>query len=84
MLLPDIRFVPFESGATEKDLIEYMSANYEESTFLVYLRCRYEHEKLWEYIIDACCLCNSNDILWMNDWFEGQQHVEYLGITQIN
>lgn len=82
-ILPGIKFVPFQNGATEKDLVEYMSAHYNESIFLVHLRCRYEHEKRWEYITDACCLCNFDDILWLNDWYEGQQYIEYLGITQM-
>lgn len=82
-ILPDIKFVPFQDDTTEKDLVEYMKSHYEENIFLVHLRCRYEHEKQWEYITDACCLCNFNDILWLNDWYEGQQYVEYLGITQM-
>lgn len=82
MILPDIKFVSLKPDATEKDLIEYMAAHYEEHVFLVHLRCRYEHEKQWEYITDACCLCGSDDILWLSDWHEGQQRVEYLGITQ--
>ena len=82
-ILPDIKFVPLQTGTTEKDLVEYMKAHYEESIFLVHLRCRYEYEKQWEYITDACCVCNFDDVLWMSDWHEGQQHVEYLGITQM-
>lgn len=83
MILPDIKFVPFQSGTTEKDLIEYMATHWEEHIFLVHLRCRYKHEKQWEYITDACSLCGFDDILWLHDWFEGQEYVEYLGITQM-
>lgn len=43
--LPDIEFVPFQPNVTEKDLVEYMSTHYDESVFLVHLRCRYEHDK---------------------------------------
>ena len=82
-ILPDIKFVPFQDDVTEKDLMEYMITHYEEEIFLVHLRCRYEHEKQWQYITDACCLCGFDDILWLNDWYEGQQYVEYLGITQM-
>ena len=82
MILPDIKFVPFQAGTTRKDLIEYMATHWEEDIFLVHLRCRYKHEKQWEYITDACCLCGDG-ILWLHDWFEGQQYVEYLGITQM-
>lgn len=82
IVLPDIKFVSFKFSATEKDLIRYMNTRYE-GIFLVYLRCRYKHEKQWEYITDACCLYNGDDILWMSDWHEGQEYVEYLGITQM-
>ena len=83
MILPNIKFVPF-NGKTLDDLVNYMQEHTNEHVFLVYLRCRYEHEDKWEYITDACCLCNYDDILWMSDWHEGQEYVEYLGITQIS
>ena len=38
IILPDIKFMPFKVGTTEKDLIEYMATHYEESIFLVHLR----------------------------------------------
>lgn len=83
MPLPDIKFVPLQSGTTEKDLVEHLMTHYDESVFLVQLRCRYEHENTWEYITDACSLVNFDEILWLHDWYEGQQHVEYLRITQM-
>lgn len=83
MILPDIKFVPFKEGVTQEDLVEYMQTHTDEHVFLVHLRCRYKHEDKWEYITDACCLYNFDDILWMTDWHEGQEYVEYLGITQM-
>ena len=83
MILPDIEFIP-PRGMTVDDLVNYMQEHTDESVFLVHLRCRYEYEDKWEYITDACCLKNFEDVLWMNDWWEGQEYVEYLGITQIN
>ena len=83
MILPNIKFVPFKEGTTQEDLVEYMQTHTDEHVFLVHLRCRYKHEDKWEYITDACCLCNFDDILWMTDWHEGQEYVEYLGITQM-
>lgn len=82
MLLPEIKFVPLPPGMSQDDLFEYMVAH-GDGTFLVYLRCRYEGQKQWEYLIEACCSCGFSDVLWMSDWWEGQQHVELLGITQI-
>ena len=83
VVLPDMKFMPLKYDTTEKDLIEYMATHYEENVFLVHLRCKYENEKEWRYITDACSLCNFDDILWLHDWYEGQQHIEYLGITQM-
>ena len=83
MILPDIKFIPLQ-GMTVDDLVNYMQEHTDEHVFLVHLRCRYEYGKEWEYITDACCLKNFEDVLWMNDWWEGQEYVEYLGITQIN
>ena len=83
MSLPNIKFIPFK-GATVNELVNYMQEHTDEHVFLVHLRWQYEYEKEWEYITDACSLCNFDDILWMTDWHEGQQYVEYLGITQMN
>ena len=82
--MPDIIFVPLAKGTTKEDIINHMACHADERIFLVYLRCKYSYEKEWEYIIDACCIEGSNDILWLHDWWEGQDDVEYLGITQIS
>lgn len=84
MILPNIKFTPFKQGATQEDLVEYMQTRTNEFVFLVFLRCRYKYEDKWTYITDACSLCGFDDILWMTDWYEGQEYVEYLGITQMN
>ena len=82
MNLPEISFVPLQSNTLE-GLISQMQKNIFDTPFLVHLRCRYENENEWEYITDACCLENFEDVTWFSDWWEGQEHVEYLGITQI-
>ena len=84
MILPNIKFTSFKQGATQEDLVEYMQSRTNEFVFLVFLRCRYKYEDKWTYITDACSLCGFDDILWMTDWHEGQEYVEYLGITQMN
>lgn len=81
--MPYIKFMPLSKGTTNEEIVEYMDCHTEEGIFLIYLRCKYKCDKEWEYIIDACCLEGSNDILWLHDWWEGQEDVEYLGITQI-
>lgn len=85
MFLPEIKFVPLPPGMSQYDLANYMEnqTNEMNQEFLVYLRCKYEGESQWEYLIEACCPCGFRDVLWLSDWWEGQQHVELLGITQI-
>lgn len=52
---------------------------------IVFLRCRYSGETKWEYLTECCCPCypNNRDIMWFNDWYEGQQEVEYLAVYYI-
>lgn len=80
--IPSIEFVRLKDGITEQELNEYMFTTCD-CSFLVYLRCKYEHETEWEYLIEAATGDFSGSIFWLNDWFEGQQDVEYLAITKI-
>lgn len=82
MNLPEISFVPLQKNDLVT-LTNYMKQHDDERVFLVYLRFRYEHETQWEYFITAGCLYEFDQIIWFDDWWEGQEHVEYLGITQI-
>ena len=50
----------------------------------MYLRCKYSHQTEWEYLIEGCDLYDQNDIIWRNDWDEGQQYVEYLGVAVVD
>lgn len=81
--MPKIKFIKLDNVTTEKDLLKHMdpAASY---NYLVFLRCKYASDKKWEYLIEACSYCGFDDILWLNDWYEGQQYVEYLGITKID
>lgn len=83
MCLPGIKFNTLNEGVTEKNVAEIMMSHPETNAFLVFLRCKYEHETEWEYLTEACSLYNYDDIIWLNDWHEGQENVEYLGITEI-
>lgn len=64
---------------------EYMCENYA-SNFLVYLRYRYNTDTFkedWQYAVEAACGCDHDGrICWLNDWWEGQQDVEFLAITK--
>lgn len=81
--MPKINFEPLLNHS-EDALLEKVWSNTSVSSFLVYLRCKYSHETKWEYLIECCGLYNADDIIWFNDWYEGQQDIEYLGIAIIN
>ena len=83
MEMPKINFEPLLDNS-EDYFFEKVWSNTLASCFLVYLRCKYSHQTKWEYLIECCSLCNFDDILWLNDWYEGQQDIEYLGIAAIN
>ena len=38
----------------------------------------------WEYLIECCGLYGADDVIWFNDWYEGHQDVEYLGVAVID
>lgn len=52
-----------------------------QAAFIVTLRCKYKNESKWEYLSESCALCNFDDVIWLNDWHEGQEDVEYLYIA---
>lgn len=83
MKMPKINFEPLLNNS-EDALLERIHNNSCASCFLVYLRCKYSHQTEWEYLIECCSLYNRDDIMWFNDWYEGQQDIEYLGIAVID
>lgn len=83
MEMPKINFEPLPNNSRDT-LLKKLHENSVASCFLVYLRCKYKHELEWEYLIECCGLYNFDDIMWFNDWYEGQQDIEYLGIAVID
>lgn len=81
--MPKINFEPLLNNSKDSFLKKVLS-NTSASCFLVYLRCKYSHETKWEYLVECCDLYNFDDIIWFNDWYEGQQDIEYLGIAIID
>lgn len=78
---PNIRFVPLE-GNTEDDLITELKKHAcENLTWLVWLRYKHHFEKKWTYAVEACCIDINYSIIWFNDWWEGQEDVEYLAVS---
>lgn len=68
----------------EKYISTRMTEHYD-GAWIIYLRYKYEYESIWTY----ACECanpgypNEYDICWLNDWWEGQQDVEYIAMTEI-
>ena len=81
--LPLIGFMHLKKGTTEQELNEYM-INADDCSFLVYLRYRYEGDTEWEYSAEAAACSFNGNICWLNDWWEGQQEVEYLAISKLS
>ena len=80
--IPKINFIPLKQCITDDELNEYM-VNSDDTNFLIYLRCKYKTDKEWEYLVEAATCGFDDGIVWLNDWDEGQQDVEYLAITKI-
>lgn len=81
--IPSIEFVRLKKGMTESELYDYMAEN-DDGGFLVYLRYKYDFEKEWDYSIECASYdCCRDAVCWLNDWYEGQQNVEFLAISKL-
>ena len=81
--IPSIEFVRLKKGITEEELYDYMAEN-DDGGFLVYLRYKYDFEKEWDYSIECASYdCCRDAVCWLNDWYEGQQNVEFLAISKL-
>ena len=83
MKISKINFEPLLNHS-EDALLERVYGNQTASCFLVYLRCKYSYQTEWEYLIECCGLYRADDVIWFNDWYEGQQDIEYLGVAVID
>lgn len=81
--IPSIEFVRLKKGMTDSELNDYIAEN-DDYSFLVYLRYKYDFEKEWTYSTE-CAAWNAYEdaVCWLNDWYEGQQKVEYLAISKL-
>lgn len=81
--IPSIEFVRLKKGMTASELYDYMEEN-DDDSFLVYLRYKYDFEEEWDYSIECASYdCCRDTVCWLNDWYEGQQNVEYLAISKL-
>lgn len=81
--IPSIEFVRLKKGMTDSELNDYIAEN-DDYSFLVYLRYKYDFEKEWTYSAECAAWNACEDcVSWLNDWYEGQQNVEYLAISKL-
>lgn len=81
--IPSIEFVRLKKGITEEELNDYIAEN-DDDSFLVYLRYKYDFEEEWTYSTECAAWNGCEDtISWLNDWYEGQQNVEFLAISKL-
>ena len=63
--------------------VEKLTEN-DDYSFLVYLRYKYDFEEEWTYSTECAAWNACEDcVSWLNDWYEGQQNVEYLAISKL-
>lgn len=82
--LPETKWfnIPCNNQTDAELFIEnYMSNNYNTGTWLIYLRYKYDYEKEWTYSIEAADCGFPIGLTWFNDWWEGQQDVEYIAMS---
>lgn len=86
MATPDLTFVPLEDR-TENGLFRYIAEREKEgyTCFLVHVRDRYDINPHWSHSIEFAFIDweNPNALVWEKDWYEGQQHVEYISVCCI-
>lgn len=57
--------------------------------FLVWMRKRYECDPVWEYsrellLFEGVSLDGKPQYAWLNDWYEGQEEVEFLAVADLD
>lgn len=69
----------------ENVLIEKILNHPECDCFVVYLKYKYDYEEEYVYTAQPCNITwgGNTVIMWFNDWWEGQQDVEYISVMGI-
>lgn len=63
-----IRELPIEMGAT----------------YLAKILYKYDFEDDWSCSYEVFSMDENEDVTWMNDWYEGQQHIKIEGLVIID
>lgn len=82
--MPKINFHAFATRT--KDELDLFVEQHPAYDFVVYMRYKYDYENLWTYNFELLLCEDSGDFQYVmkNDWDEGQQCVEYLGIAVLD
>ena len=67
---------------SDDKLGEILSHYCEADCFVVYVKYKYDYEEHYTYSAEPCSF-DWDDITWLNDWWEGQQDVEYISVMVI-
>ena len=82
--MPEIHFHALVTRT--KDELDLFTEKHPAYNFVVYMRHKYNWEMRWDYSFELL-LCEDSQSLsyvWKNDWNEGQQCVEYIGIAVLD
>ncbi len=86
MEIKDLKFIPFESKSVEE--LDYFCDRYNGFDLIILIRKRFNKSDDWEYSYEYLFYNNETfaeiKYCWLNDWFEGQEYVEYLAGTVLD
>lgn len=86
MEIKDLHFMPFESKSKE-ELDDYCE-RYNGFDLIILIRTRFNKTDEWDYSYQFLYYNNETfaeiKYCWLNDWFEGQEYVEYLAGTVLD
>lgn len=79
MKIPPIYFKEFKSKLLD-ELISF-TERYEGYNLIILIRTKYAQEDDWSYTFEILRTTNCIEypFEWENDWYEGQEYVEYCG-----
>lgn len=79
MKISPIYFKEFKSKTIDE--LDSFAERYEGYDLLILIRTKYVEEDEWFYSFEILHTsgCNDYPFEWENDWYEGQEYVEYCG-----
>lgn len=77
----DVFYTLLPENTNEDIIMEYLNPN---KNYSVIMRTRYSSTDKWYYSNELCTTKIMEGILWLNDWDEGQQYVDFIAFAEIN